>query len=221
MIEHLTDKPAIIFGNSSGAIIALEILIQYPKRVQMVVAHEPPVISLLPDAAKWLAFFDEVYDTYRKDGIPKAMRQFASGIAGKLHLRIVPHVKLPISSYLDWKELIDTKEENREVETWLVVEGYLNDPDFDRWYPLSAIMSLLLTPPPQPLTALKIPTMSMVALRGFGGDAFVEYVEVVYHRLPNVKKRFVEVDDSVYWMLSHPKEAAESICEWFDETLSW
>ena len=83
MIEHLTDKPAIIFGNSSGAIVALEILIQYPKRVQMVVAHEPPVISLLPDAAKWLAFFDEVYDTYRKDGIPKAMRQFASGIAGK------------------------------------------------------------------------------------------------------------------------------------------
>ncbi len=112
---------------------------------------------------------------------------------GKLLLRIVPHVKLPISSYLDWKELIDTKEGNRAVETRLVREGYLHDPDFDRWYPLSAIMSLLLTPPPQPLTALQIPTMFLVALRGFGGRAFVEYVEDLYQRLPNVKRQLVEV----------------------------
>jgi pimeloyl-ACP methyl ester carboxylesterase len=139
---------------------------------------------------------------------------------GKLFLSIVPSVKLPISSYLDWKELIDTKEENRAIETQLVREGYLHDPDFDRWYPLSAIMSLLWTPPPQPLTALQIPTMFMVALRGFGGSSFVEYLEDLYNRLPNVKKRLVEVDGSVYWMLSHPKEAAERICEWFDETLS-
>ncbi len=138
---------------------------------------------------------------------------------GKLLLRIVPHVKLPISSYLDWKELIDTKEENRAIETRLVREGYLHDPDFDRWYPLSAIMSLLLTPPPQPLTALQIPPMFLVARRGFGGSAFVEYLKDLYQRLPNVKKRLVEVDGSVYWMLSHPKEAAERICEWFDETL--
>jgi hypothetical protein len=44
--------------------------------------------------------------------------------------------------------------------------------------------------------------------------------EDVYQRLPNVKKRLVEVDGSVYWMLSHPKEAAKRIGEWFDETLS-
>src|SRR6266700_1368774 len=55
----------------------------------------------------------------------------------KLLLRIFPYVKLPISSYLDWKELIDTKEVNREVETRLVREGYFHDPGFDTWYPLS------------------------------------------------------------------------------------
>jgi len=125
---------------------------------------------------------------------------------------------LPISSYLDWKELIDTKEVNRAIETRLVREGYLHDPDFDRWYPLSAIMSLLLTPPPQALTALKIPTMFLVALRGFAGNEF-EYVKDLYLRLPNVKKQLVEVDGSVYWMLSHPREAASVIGEWFDETL--
>jgi pimeloyl-ACP methyl ester carboxylesterase len=72
-----------VFGNSAGAIVALEIHIHYPERFQKVVAHEPPIVLLLPDTAKRLAFFDEVYNTYRKDGIPKAMRQFASVIAGK------------------------------------------------------------------------------------------------------------------------------------------
>src|SRR5713101_7877524 len=82
LIEHLTDQPATVFGNSSGAIVALEVLTHYPERVQTVVAHEPPIVLLLPDAAKWLAFFDGVYDTYRGDGVPKAMHQFASGIVG-------------------------------------------------------------------------------------------------------------------------------------------
>src|SRR5258708_21732046 len=56
LIEHLTDKPAIVFGNSSGAIVALEVLTHSPDWVQMVVAHEPPVVFLLPDAPKWCAF---------------------------------------------------------------------------------------------------------------------------------------------------------------------
>lgn len=111
-------------------------------------------------------------------------------------------------------------EGNHEIETRLVIGGYLNDPDFDKWYPLSAIMSLLLTPAPQALTALSIPTMFLVALRGFGGQAFVAYLKDLYRRLPPVKKRLIDVDVSVYWMLSHPSEAAQVIGEWFDETLA-
>ena len=89
LIEHLTDQPAIVFGNSSGAIIALEVLTLFPERVQTVVAHEPPVVLLLPDAATWLAFFDRVYDTYRKDGLPKAMHQFASGVMGSVDQQVI------------------------------------------------------------------------------------------------------------------------------------
>ena len=138
---------------------------------------------------------------------------------GKLLLRLVPGMPLPISSYLDWRELIDTKGGNREIETRLVVDGYLNDPDFDKWYPLSAVMSLLLTPAPNALTALTIPTTFLVAQRGFGGAAYVAYLKDLYRRLPPIKKQLVEVDGSVYWMLSHPKEAAQLIGAWFDETL--
>jgi acetyltransferase/esterase len=89
LIEQLTDQPATVFDNSSGAIVALEVLTQYPERVQTVVAHEPPAVFLLPDAAKWLAFFDGVYDTYRKDGVPKAMHQFASGIVGSIDRQVI------------------------------------------------------------------------------------------------------------------------------------
>jgi pimeloyl-ACP methyl ester carboxylesterase len=53
LIEQLTDQPALVFGNSSGAIVALEVLNRSPEQVQTVVAHEPPVVSGLSDAAKW------------------------------------------------------------------------------------------------------------------------------------------------------------------------
>jgi len=126
-------------------------------------------------------------ETFRKailQGKGAAQRRKLILPFGKLLLSIFPQVKLPISSYLDWKELIDTRQGNREIETRLVRGGYLHDPDFDRWYPLAAIMSLLVTPPPQPLTALQVPTMFLIALRGFGGNAFVEYVKDLYTRLP-------------------------------------
>jgi pimeloyl-ACP methyl ester carboxylesterase len=89
LIEELTDKPAIVFGNSSGAIVGLEVLIHYPEQLSRMIAHEPPAVNLLPDAAKWQAFFDGVYDTYRESGVPKAMHQFASGTSGSADHQLV------------------------------------------------------------------------------------------------------------------------------------
>jgi pimeloyl-ACP methyl ester carboxylesterase len=91
LIEHLTDQPATVFGNSSGAIIALEVISHAPERVHTLVAHEPPAVKLLPNAAKWLAFFDGVYDTYRKKGVPEAMHQFASGAFGSGDHQLMHH----------------------------------------------------------------------------------------------------------------------------------
>ena len=93
LIEYLTDKPATVFGSSSGAIVALEVLIHSPERTQTVVAHEPPAVSLLPDAAKWLAFFDGVYATYREAGVPKAMQQFTSGAFGSADNRLMERAR--------------------------------------------------------------------------------------------------------------------------------
>lgn len=137
----------------------------------------------------------------------------------KLMHTFAPNVKLPISSYLNWKDLVDRDPINRRIEMRLVKKGYLQDPDFDKWYPLSAVLSLLSTPAPNPLTELKATTLFMVALRGFGGARYAEYLRDLYNRLPVNVKKIEEVDGSVYWMLSHPKLAARRICEWFDATL--
>lgn len=153
-----------------------------------------------------------------REAIVRGQRRMLLPFA-KLLLHISPRIKLPISSYLNWKELIDPKEPNRGIESRLVIDGYLKDPDFDTWYPLSAIMSLLFTPPPKQLSALNTPTMFMVAQRGFGGGLYADYLKDLYNRLPPIRKNMIEIDGSVYWMLSHPKEAAEIINDWFRETL--
>jgi pimeloyl-ACP methyl ester carboxylesterase len=129
--------------------------------------------------------------------------------------KTVPWLKVPISVYFDLRELVDPKEENHRIEEKLVT-NYLCDPDFDRAYPLSAIASLVTTPPPAPLSELRVPTMFLVPTRGFAP----EYERQLFHRLPEAtRKKLVEVDGSVFWMVSHPHEAARTIADWFAETL--
>jgi len=127
--------------------------------------------------------------------------------------RIAPNLKVPVSSYLSWKDLVDPRE---DVERRLVVDGYLTDPDFDRWYPLSAVTSLMTTAPPGPLDGLTTPTMFVVARQG----PTPGYIVDLYHRLPAIQKKLVDVDGSVYWMLSHPRQAATLIGDWFSGSLT-
>jgi len=44
--------------------------------VRTLVAHEPPVVELLPDSAQVRAQIQDIYDTYRADGAGKAMQKF-------------------------------------------------------------------------------------------------------------------------------------------------
>ena len=47
-------------------------------------AHEPPVVELLPDSAQVRAQIQDIYDTYRADGADKAMQKFMAhaGLGG-------------------------------------------------------------------------------------------------------------------------------------------
>ncbi|MFJ5707720.1 alpha/beta fold hydrolase [Streptomyces sp. NPDC093105] len=72
--------PARVFGASSGAITALHLLATRPDRVERVVAHEPPVAEVLPDAAVHRALVARVRETLRTRGLMPAMGVFAEGL---------------------------------------------------------------------------------------------------------------------------------------------
>lgn len=206
-LEHISsnfsDRTGV-FGEGLGGFVAFYLALAHGQIRSAVYQNAPGLLT------------EKKFQETVMRGRGAAQRRKLIVPSARLLSKIAPRAKIPISLYLDFEELIDTKEENREVETHLVEEGYLRDPDFDRWYPLSAVISLVSTPPPNPISELKTPTMFLVPVRGWSDPS---YVTDLYRRLPAIKKKLVEVDGSVFWMVSHPKEAAKVICEWFDETV--
>jgi pimeloyl-ACP methyl ester carboxylesterase len=51
VIEALGAGPVEMFASSGGAVTALALVAAYPDDVMTLVAHEPPLIPVLPDAA--------------------------------------------------------------------------------------------------------------------------------------------------------------------------
>jgi pimeloyl-ACP methyl ester carboxylesterase len=81
MLELLSPgEPAQVFGASSGAIAALHLLTTHPERLERVIAHEPPVVEVLPDAAEHRALIARVQTTFHTQGLMPAMAIFAAGL---------------------------------------------------------------------------------------------------------------------------------------------
>jgi pimeloyl-ACP methyl ester carboxylesterase len=76
LIEKLGDGPAFVLGSSSGAIVGLELLTRRPELVRRLVAHEPPLARLVPDAEYWRGVFDRVHATFVREGAGPAMAEF-------------------------------------------------------------------------------------------------------------------------------------------------
>jgi clorobiocin biosynthesis protein CloN7 len=76
LVSALGGGPADVFGSSGGAVVGLALVTAYPGQVRTLVAHEPPVVELLPDSAQVQAQIQDIYDTYRADGADKAMQKF-------------------------------------------------------------------------------------------------------------------------------------------------
>jgi len=95
LLDRLTESPAHVFGGCSGAIIALDLLARYPDQIRTLIAHEPPLASVLPDAAQWLEFYADLYDTYRRSGVEAARKIFRARMGMTGQTRPPPGAELP------------------------------------------------------------------------------------------------------------------------------
>ena len=57
-----------VFGNSSGAVIGLELAARHPEAVRTLVAHEPPLFEALPEREQWREVIRRVDEAYRQQG---------------------------------------------------------------------------------------------------------------------------------------------------------
>jgi pimeloyl-ACP methyl ester carboxylesterase len=80
VLKSVSDEPAAILGSSGGAVTCLALVTAYPEQVSVLVAHEPPLVTLLTNAPEELAKVQEIYQTYLRAGSDAAMRKFLLSI---------------------------------------------------------------------------------------------------------------------------------------------
>ena len=76
VIEALDAGPVEIFGSSGGAVAAFALVAAHPHDVTTLVAHEPPLIPVLPDAAAAERAEAGVGDVYEANGWGAGMAAF-------------------------------------------------------------------------------------------------------------------------------------------------
>jgi len=189
--RNFNERIGVIGASLSGFVTFYLALAQAP--IKSIVCQDPAILT---------------EKEFQEEATKKAKRIIPMA---KLLSRLFPRLKIPTSLYVDWKAFPETDAE-REL-----LEKFMNDPDFVKWYTLRGALSQIQTPPPNPIEKLKMPIMIVAPTR----DKLMplSYVKNLYNRIPPIKKKLVEVDGGHFWMFSHPKETVEMICGWFNETV--
>jgi pimeloyl-ACP methyl ester carboxylesterase len=91
IIEALGVGPVEMFASSGGAVTALALVSAYPNDVTTLVAHEPPLIPVLPDAAAAERARAGVRDAYEAKGSGAGMAAFIAMtiVARRVHRRLL------------------------------------------------------------------------------------------------------------------------------------
>ena len=76
ILDDLGVESADVFGSSGGAVTGLAMVVRYPGRVGTLVAHEPPLIDLLPDAAAQREAMHDITEVFLTEGLPAAWMRF-------------------------------------------------------------------------------------------------------------------------------------------------
>ena len=94
LIEHVDAGPAIVLGSSGGAVTALALAESRPELLSTVIAHEPPVNEMLPDADKRHAATEDMIATYLSGDVLGAWEQFLAAADIGMPREVIEHVFL-------------------------------------------------------------------------------------------------------------------------------
>jgi pimeloyl-ACP methyl ester carboxylesterase len=76
LIQAIDGGPVDLLASSGGAVNALALVSKHPEDVGTLVAHEPPLASVLPDRDHALAAARAVHETYQRSGWGAGMAHF-------------------------------------------------------------------------------------------------------------------------------------------------
>ena len=76
LIQAIGGGPVDLFASSGGAVSALALVSKHPEEVRTLVAHEPPLATIVPDREYALAACEAVYETYQRGGWGAGMAHF-------------------------------------------------------------------------------------------------------------------------------------------------
>lgn len=76
VVEATGLGPVDAFGSSGGGAFALAWLVDHPDDVRTLVAHEPPLVTMLEDRDVALRVQDDIVETYQRAGFGPAMAKF-------------------------------------------------------------------------------------------------------------------------------------------------
>jgi pimeloyl-ACP methyl ester carboxylesterase len=170
---------ALIFGNSGGATIALDLAAFHPDAVDAVVAHEPPLPRVLPDADIYLAEYDDIARVLDAEGWQAAFRRFHELIGHMPPARLTttmavlldPAAFLPPGPHLD---LMQRLSRNWEYMTRFEIQPFIHYlPDLGR---------IAANGTPVALAAGQN-TIALARRDGFGRDPLHRPAEAIAERL--------------------------------------
>jgi pimeloyl-ACP methyl ester carboxylesterase len=81
IVGRLGIGPVDVFASSGGAVNALAWVAAHPEDVRLLVAHEPPLATLVPDNEAALATCRAIAETYRQRGFGAGMAHFITVVS--------------------------------------------------------------------------------------------------------------------------------------------
>jgi acetyltransferase/esterase len=90
LLTHLgAAGSGFVFGNSSGAVVAMKFLLDHPNTAVKTIAHEPPIVKVLPDADRWRDFFYRNHDEFAESGMAAGMKMFVEHIVSPVDAEMI------------------------------------------------------------------------------------------------------------------------------------